>query len=137
MQEISREKLFELMPYLKWKPKTLTSLATLYEKYPDVRWIYYFNNENYFDSPLIEVTSFMVSSKGDLIFVKYFPWVASRKKIMIEQRKNNFEGVELDLSDRDLLLKSPRLNKSDIYNFVNNRLAEKHERIQMKINDKI
>jgi hypothetical protein len=124
------------MPYLKWKQKTLTSLATLYEKYPDVRWIYYFNNKNHFDSPLIEVTSFVVSSKGDLIFVKYFPWFASRKKIAIEQRKNNFEGLELDLSDRDLLLKSPRLNKADIYNFINNRLLQKYERQLMKINDK-
>jgi len=136
MEEISREKLFELMPYLKWKQKTLTSLATLYDKYPDVRWIYYFNNKNHFDSPLIEVTNLVVSSKGDLIFVKYFPWVASRKKISIEHRKNNFEGLELDLSDRDLLLKSPRLNKTDIYNFINNRLLEKYEREQMKINDK-
>jgi hypothetical protein len=44
MEEISREKLFELMPYLKWKQKTMTSLISLYNKYSDVRWIYYFNN---------------------------------------------------------------------------------------------
>jgi hypothetical protein len=141
MEEISREKLFELMPYLKWKQKTMTSLISLYNKYSDVRWIYYFNNENHFDSPFprsprgIEVTSFIVSSKGDLIFVKYFPFYTTRKKIFIEQRKNNFEGVKLDLSDSDMLLKSPRLNKTDIYNFVNNRLAEKYEKVQMKMND--
>jgi hypothetical protein len=135
MEEISRDKLFELIPYLKWKQKTMTSLISLYDKYPDVRWIYYFNNANHFDSPFIEVTSFVVSSKGDLIFVKYLPFYTTRKKIMIEERKNNFEGVELDLSDSDMLLKSPRLNKTDIYNFVNNRLAEKYEKVQMKMND--
>jgi len=57
-------------------------------------------------------------------------------KFAIEHRRNNFEGLELDLSERDLLLKSPRLNKTDIYNFINNRLLEKYEREQMKINDK-
>jgi len=72
-------------------PNSCNSLDILYEKYKDIKWIFYF----YIDKDT-EEKFVAISNKGDIIYNTYYVGIFLPREAIVIERRVDYKGVELD-----------------------------------------
>lgn len=76
-------------------PNSENVLNILYEKYgDDLKWIHYFYIDGDYED--LHIT---ISSKGDIIYTKYYVGILLPEQATLIERRKNYEDVELEEDD--------------------------------------
>lgn len=109
-------------------------LIDMYKKYDDIKWIFYTENIQYFIPPSYILTKFFVSNKGDMIVITIIRF--QHEKISIIPRRNNYDNIELNNSDKDLYNRHMKLiTTMSIMNLLDDRINKKYENMEMRKHD--
>lgn len=109
-------------------------LIDMYKKYDDIKWIFYTENIQYFIPPSYILTKFFVSNKGDMIVITIIRF--QHEKISIIPRRNNYDNIELNNSDKDLYNRHMKLiTTMSIMNLLDERINTKYENMEMNKHD--
>ena len=96
-------------------PNSSVTLNNLYQKYKDIKWIYYFYIDNDHEEKFVAI-----SSKGDIIYNTYYVGVYLPQEAVIIERRLNEDGVELE--ENEIYYMDIKKDVSEIPSIIDRRL---------------
>jgi hypothetical protein len=96
-------------------PNSSVPLNNLYQKYKDIKWIYYFYIDNDHEEKFVAI-----SSKGDIVYNTYYVGVYLPQEAVIIERRLNEDGVELE--ENEIYYMDIKKDVSEIPSIIDRRL---------------